>query len=319
MHRRALIVLTLVLPSVLAGQSPPTPELPNAVMLQFIRFAVIFGSRLVAAFDSIPTARYDYRPTPSQQTIGYIAQHLENANYSLCERLGVLKHPRTPKDSMSDTIKAQWPKDTLVERLEASLRFCDTGHGARGETRVAGACEDLARVRDRFGTALQSDLELHATARHGASFGAAAEGARGDRVAGIGVVTIRRRLRARVRPGARRHAAERGAPYQVEHRRRPGATLAREQQRLLRQGRGRTSHLCSRCEWSGIRPRPPPVWPRPAGEETSIVRLRCGLGTTPHAARLANGEPTCSRTVAIWCLGGHLFPYGNKRSRGVQC
>src|SRR5437899_11369969 len=124
--RRALIVLTLVLPSVLAGQSPPTPESPNAVMLQFIKFADIFGSRLVAAFDSIPAVRYDYRPTPSQQTIGYIAQHLENANYSLCERLGILKHPRTPKDSLSDTVKAQWPKDPLVERLEASLRFCDT-------------------------------------------------------------------------------------------------------------------------------------------------------------------------------------------------
>src|SRR5947208_418901 len=192
MHRRALIVLTLVLPAVLAGQSPPTPELPNAVTLQFIRFADIFGSRLVAAFDSIPAAR---------------------------------------------------------------------------------ACEHVARVRDRFGRALQSDLELHATTRHGASFGAAAEDARGDRVAGSGAVTIRRRLRARVGPGARRHAAERGAPDQVEHRRRPGATLAREQQRLLRQGRGRTSHLCARCEWSGFGPRPPPVWPRPAGEETSIVRF----------------------------------------------
>ena len=126
MRRRALIVLTLLVPSVLAGQSPPTPELPSAVMLRFVRFADIFGSRLVAAFDSIPGARYDYRPTPPQQTIGYIAQHLEDANYSLCERLGDLKHPRTPKDSMSDTVKARWPKDTLVARLDASLRFCDT-------------------------------------------------------------------------------------------------------------------------------------------------------------------------------------------------
>jgi len=126
MHSSALIVLTLVLPVVLAGQSPPTPEMPNAVMFEFITVADFFGSQLVAAFDSIPPARYDYRPTPSQQTIGYIAQHLENANYSLCERLGVLKHPRTPKDSVSDTVKALWPKDTLVQRLEASLRFCDT-------------------------------------------------------------------------------------------------------------------------------------------------------------------------------------------------
>src|SRR5215216_7129423 len=100
MRHRALILLALLLPSALASQSP------DGVILQFVRFADIFGSRLVAAFDSIPAARYDYRPTPAQQTIGYIAQHLENANYSLCERLGDLKHPRTAKDSLADTIKA---------------------------------------------------------------------------------------------------------------------------------------------------------------------------------------------------------------------
>src|SRR5881275_2080599 len=92
MRGRALIVLTLLFPSVMAGQSPPAPELPSAVMLQFVRFADIFGSRLVAAFDSIPAARYDYRPTLPQQTIGYIAQHLEGANYELCERIGAVKH-----------------------------------------------------------------------------------------------------------------------------------------------------------------------------------------------------------------------------------
>jgi hypothetical protein len=125
MRSRALIFLTLLCPSVLVAQSAPTPESPRAVMFQFVRFADIFGSRLVAAFDSIPAARYHYRPTPPQQTIGYIAQHLEAANYGLCERLGDSKHRRTPKDSLPDTVKAEWPKDTLVARLEASLRFCD--------------------------------------------------------------------------------------------------------------------------------------------------------------------------------------------------
>src|SRR6266513_1266868 len=153
MHRRAMIILTLVLPSVLAGQSPPTPELPDAVMLQFITFADIFGSRLVAAFDSIPAARYDYRPTPSQQTIGYIAQHLEDANYSMCERLGILKHLRTPKDSVSDTVKAHWPKDTLVERLEASLRFCDTA------MERVGKLESPALARSLL--AFETDLAEH--------------------------------------------------------------------------------------------------------------------------------------------------------------
>ncbi len=41
MHRRALIVLTLALPPVLAGQSPPAPDLPNAVMFEFIRSSVL--------------------------------------------------------------------------------------------------------------------------------------------------------------------------------------------------------------------------------------------------------------------------------------
>jgi hypothetical protein len=124
MCRRAAFA-ALLLPAVLAAQTPATPASPDGVILSFVRFADIFGSRLVDAFDSIPAAKYDFRPTPVQQTIGYIAQHLEDANYSLCERMGDLKYRRTAKDSLADTVKARWPKDTLVTRLRASLRFCD--------------------------------------------------------------------------------------------------------------------------------------------------------------------------------------------------
>lgn len=77
-------------------------------MLAFTRFADILGSRLVAAFDAIPAGRYDYRPTPSQQTVGCIAQHLEDANYRWCheparpdpafaERRGASGSPTSPR------------------------------------------------------------------------------------------------------------------------------------------------------------------------------------------------------------------------------
>ena len=125
MRLRPFVIAPLLLPTFVDAQSAAPRESPTGVVFQFVRFADIFGSRLVAAFDSIPAARYDYRPTPVQQTVGYIAQHLENANYGLCERLGTIKHPATAKDSLADTLKARWPKDTLVARLEASLRFCD--------------------------------------------------------------------------------------------------------------------------------------------------------------------------------------------------
>ena len=123
--RRRVVLAALLLPAALAGQTSATRATPDGVILSFVRFADIFGSRLVDAFDSIPAAKYDFRPTPVQQTIGYIAQHVEDANYSLCERMGDFKPQRTAKDSLADTIKARWPKDTLVARLRASLRFCD--------------------------------------------------------------------------------------------------------------------------------------------------------------------------------------------------
>lgn len=124
MPRFRNVLVPLLLPAALVAQATSTRQTPTAASIQFARFADIYGSRLVAAFDSIPEAKYGYRPTPSQQTIGYIAQHLEDANYTLCDRLTDTKHPRTSKDSLADTVKARWPKDTLVARLDASLRFC---------------------------------------------------------------------------------------------------------------------------------------------------------------------------------------------------
>jgi hypothetical protein len=116
------MVLSMIPVAPVAAQSTP----PVTVRLAYQNVADKYGALLARAFDSIPASRYDYRPTPKQQSIGYIAQHLERANYELCGIFGKMAHPMTAKDSLADTIKARWPKDTLVRRLEASLRFCDT-------------------------------------------------------------------------------------------------------------------------------------------------------------------------------------------------
>jgi hypothetical protein len=78
-----------------------------------------------AAFDSIPANKYGYKPTPAQQSIGYVAQHLEGANYQLCSGFGGAPRTLTARDSLADTVKAAWPKDTLTARLKASFAYCD--------------------------------------------------------------------------------------------------------------------------------------------------------------------------------------------------
>jgi hypothetical protein len=129
--RRHPLVIGVLFPAALAAQAPAaaplsTDSMPDGVVLSFARFADIFGGRLVAALEAVPAARYGYRPTPAQQTVGYIAQHVEDANYALCARFADVERPApTAKDSLADSVKARWPKDTLVARLRASMRFCD--------------------------------------------------------------------------------------------------------------------------------------------------------------------------------------------------
>ena len=122
-------------------------------MFQFSRFADVFGSRLVAAFASIPEQQYAYRPTPVQQSIGFIAQHLEEANYGLCGRFTSAKRPASPRDALPDSLKAKWPKDTLVARLDASLRYCDAALGQLTEFNSVQLASNLL--------AFETDLAEH--------------------------------------------------------------------------------------------------------------------------------------------------------------
>jgi hypothetical protein len=119
---RLAAVAALVLPAALAAQQPAPP---NPITSAFKGTGTQYARWLTAAFDSIPESKYSYKPTPVQLTVGYVAQHLESANYQLCGLFGAVKPTMTAKDSLADTIKAKWPKDTLTARLKASFTFCD--------------------------------------------------------------------------------------------------------------------------------------------------------------------------------------------------
>jgi uncharacterized damage-inducible protein DinB len=117
----------LVFPlSVAAGQSaaPLSQRAPNTVTSSFTSISSYFAGRLLEAFDSIPASRFAYAPTPAQQSIGYVAQHLVGANYSLCGRIGELERPPQSITSLSDSAQAKLPKDTLLAWLRDSFRFC---------------------------------------------------------------------------------------------------------------------------------------------------------------------------------------------------
>ena len=116
-------LLALLVPASLAAQQPQGPP-PN--MTSIFRGRIMNLHRnLAQAFDSIPADKFGYKPTPAQQTIGYIAQHLANDNYLFCNAMGAAKGTRTPEEtSTPDSVKATWPKDKLVAQLKTSFAFC---------------------------------------------------------------------------------------------------------------------------------------------------------------------------------------------------
>jgi hypothetical protein len=117
-------VLTLAHGSTLAAQQPATP--PEPPITASFRGRIMASHRnLAQAFDSIPANLFSYKPTPAQQTIGYIAQHLVNDNYFFCGAFGEMKPVRPDEDTATpDSVKATWPKDKLVTKLKASFDFC---------------------------------------------------------------------------------------------------------------------------------------------------------------------------------------------------
>jgi uncharacterized damage-inducible protein DinB len=118
-------ILALALPLSLAAQQPSGPT-PNPITTAFRGRITGLHRNIAQAFDSIPESKFGYKPTPAQLTIGYIAQHVASDDYFFCSKFGPTQPVLSGADTTTaDSVKAKWPKDSLVSKLKASLKYCD--------------------------------------------------------------------------------------------------------------------------------------------------------------------------------------------------
>jgi hypothetical protein len=131
-------ILVLALPAILAAQQTPTAPPTNPITAAFKGRTLGLQRNLAQAFDSIPEAKFGYKPTPAQLSIGYIAQHLASDKYFFCNNFGAMKATVPAKDTATaDSIKAKWPKDTLVAKLKESLTFCENAFAQLDDAKLA--------------------------------------------------------------------------------------------------------------------------------------------------------------------------------------
>src|SRR5688500_15167985 len=131
-------ILTLALPVTLFAQQPAGQPPAEPITTVFKNRILPLHRNLAQAFDSIPERLFSYKPTPAQLTIGYIAQHLANDNYLFCNAFGEMKAAQTAEDTATaDSIKATWPKDRLMARLNASFKFCEDAFAQLDDAKLA--------------------------------------------------------------------------------------------------------------------------------------------------------------------------------------
>ncbi len=131
-------IMVLALPvGALAAQTPATPD-ANPITTAFRGRTMALQRNLAQAFDSIPASKFGYRPTPAQLTIGYIAQHLASDNYFFCDKFGAMKPTLAASDTTTaDSVKATWPRDTLITKLKASFKFCEDAFAQLNDAKLA--------------------------------------------------------------------------------------------------------------------------------------------------------------------------------------
>ena len=131
-------VLALVLPATLVAQQPSGGAPANPITAVFRSRTLGLQRNIAQAFDSIPESKFSYKPTPAQLSIGYIAQHLVSDNYFFCNNFGAMKGTQTAEDTTTaDSLKAKWPKATLVTKLKASLTFCENAFSQLDDAKLA--------------------------------------------------------------------------------------------------------------------------------------------------------------------------------------
>ena len=139
-------VLALVLPAMLTfaplsavvAQQPSGGAPANPITTVFRNRTLNLQRNIAQAFDSIPESKFGYKPTPAQLSIGYIAQHLVSDNYFFCNNFGAMKGTQTAEDTTTaDSLKAKWPKATLVSKLKESLTFCESALSQVDDAKLA--------------------------------------------------------------------------------------------------------------------------------------------------------------------------------------
>lgn len=164
MKRRILVIpgLLLVVALVAAAQSTQQPmEKPmqgaaapasDSVFTAVNTLVSTMAKNIVAGAEEMPPDKYNFRPTPAQNTFGHLIVHMIGANYRFCTIMsgGGMYSSTLPKDDD--------PKDALVPALRSSFDFCSQSLSKLDDSKLESQI-NMGRGSVALGTILVTFIE----------------------------------------------------------------------------------------------------------------------------------------------------------------
>lgn len=116
--KRIFLFLALLAAVAVNAQQPSAP-VANPVSTTVKNQLPRFSKNIVAAAESMPADKYNFKPTPEMNSFGHLMVHIVESNNLLCSKISGTTAPES-KLAETDT------KDKLVAGLKASFEFCTT-------------------------------------------------------------------------------------------------------------------------------------------------------------------------------------------------
>lgn len=129
---RNLLLPFLLAATFAAAQSQPAaPGTENPVTGSAKNIFQRQQKNLVAAAEQMPADKYDFKPTPQQNSFAQTVAHVIGSNYTICKTFNDATPPA------ADTLpKATDPKEKLVAALKQSVDFCNTALDSLADTKL---------------------------------------------------------------------------------------------------------------------------------------------------------------------------------------
>ncbi len=139
MKKTFVIQTLLLLASVATAQTPPVQTAPTQIKnpVSSALRDILPGRQknTIAAIEAMPADKFNYKPTPDQNTFGHLVAHMIEANNALCSKATADAAPKVEEAKEADG------KDKLVAALKASFDFCSDALAKMDDSKLSETTE----------------------------------------------------------------------------------------------------------------------------------------------------------------------------------